>query len=63
MTSDLGKIAVKTDNLKKTFADRAKIFFCRYGSEGKSVGSLQGARSTSQNKTYPTIKIMGYEVI
>ena len=36
--------------------------FCRYGSEGKSVGSLQGARSTSQNKTYPTIKIMGYEV-
>lgn len=32
----------------------------RYECEGRSAGSIPGARSTPDNKTYPTIKIMGY---
>jgi len=34
----------------------------RYRSEGKSVGALQGANSTAEVKTYPMIKITGYQV-
>ena len=35
MTSDLGKIIVKTDNLKKTFADHVKIFVLQVWFRGK----------------------------
>ena len=32
----------------------------RYECEGRSAGSIPGVNSTSDNKTYPTIKICGY---
>ena len=34
----------------------------RYRSEGKSVGALPGANSTAEVKTYPMIKVTGYQV-
>ncbi|KAK9755016.1 Rel homology dimerization domain [Popillia japonica] len=33
----------------------------RYPCEGRSAGSIPGANSTPENKTYPTIKITGYK--
>jgi Rel/ankyrin family protein len=33
----------------------------RYECEGRSAGALQGCNSTSENKTYPTIKVEGYK--
>lgn len=33
----------------------------RYRSEGKSVGALPGANSTAEVKTYPMIKVTGYQ--
>ncbi len=39
-----------------------KSFYFRYPCEGRSAGSLQGASSTQENKTFPTIKIEGYQV-
>ena len=36
--------------------------FCRYEVEGRSAGALQGISSTAQSKTYPKIKIHGYQV-
>jgi c-Rel proto-oncogene protein len=32
----------------------------RYECEGRSAGSIPGANSTPDNKTYPTIKVMNY---
>lgn len=32
----------------------------RYECEGRSAGSIPGANSTADNKTYPTIKVMNY---
>jgi c-Rel proto-oncogene protein len=32
----------------------------RYECEGRFAGSIPGANSTPQNKTYPTIKLMNY---
>ena len=36
--------------------------FNRYRSEGKSIGALPGANSTAEVKTYPMIKVTGYQV-
>ncbi|XP_037958917.1 embryonic polarity protein dorsal-like [Teleopsis dalmanni] len=33
----------------------------RYKCEGRSAGSIPGVNSTPENKTYPTIEIVGYE--
>lgn len=32
----------------------------RYECEGRSAGSIPGANSTADNKTYPTIQVMNY---
>lgn len=32
----------------------------RYECEGRSAGSIPGANSTTDNKTYPTIQVMNY---
>lgn len=32
----------------------------RYECEGRSAGSIPGAKSTPENRTYPTIQIVGY---
>ena len=33
----------------------------RYESEGRTAGSLCGVTSTSSNKTYPTIEVVGWQ--
>ncbi|KAK9876647.1 hypothetical protein WA026_014024 [Henosepilachna vigintioctopunctata] len=33
----------------------------RYECEGRSAGSIPGTSSTSENKTYPTIQVVGFE--
>lgn len=38
----------------------SKALRFRYECEGRSAGSIPGANSTSDNKTYPTIQIMNY---
>ncbi|XP_075974644.1 transcription factor p65-like isoform X2 [Anticarsia gemmatalis] len=38
----------------------SKALRFRYECEGRSAGSIPGVSSTSENKTYPTIKIYGY---
>jgi Rel/ankyrin family protein len=32
----------------------------RYECEGRSAGAIPGSNSTTENKTYPTIKVMNY---
>lgn len=38
----------------------SKALRFRYECEGRSAGSIPGANSTSDNKTYPTIQIANY---
>ncbi|KAL3266564.1 hypothetical protein HHI36_010730 [Cryptolaemus montrouzieri] len=38
----------------------SKALRFRYECEGRSAGSIPGASSTSENKTYPTIQVEGY---
>jgi hypothetical protein len=38
----------------------SKALRFRYECEGRSAGSIPGANSTADNKTYPTIQIMNY---
>jgi c-Rel proto-oncogene protein len=39
----------------------SKALRFRYECEGRSAGSIPGANSTADNKTYPTIQIMNYK--
>ncbi|XP_059352885.1 embryonic polarity protein dorsal-like isoform X2 [Daphnia carinata] len=39
----------------------SKALRFRYECEGRSAGSLPGASSTTENKTYPTIQVLGYK--
>uniref|UniRef100_A0A1A9WBI7 RHD domain-containing protein n=1 Tax=Glossina brevipalpis TaxID=37001 RepID=A0A1A9WBI7_9MUSC len=39
----------------------SKALRFRYECEGRSAGSIPGVNSTSENKTYPTIEIVGYK--
>ncbi|KAK4018636.1 hypothetical protein OUZ56_000682 [Daphnia magna] len=39
----------------------SKALRFRYECEGRSAGSLPGANSTTENKTYPTIQVLGYK--
>lgn len=34
----------------------------RYECEGRSAGSIPGVNSTSENKTYPTIQVMSFNI-
>jgi c-Rel proto-oncogene protein len=38
----------------------SKALRFRYECEGRSAGSIPGANSTADSKTYPTIQIMNY---
>ncbi|KAB7495058.1 Embryonic polarity protein dorsal [Armadillidium nasatum] len=54
------------DQKKKAYVQiieqpQAKALRFRYICEGRSAGSIPGVRSTPENKTYPTIKIMNYK--
>ena len=39
---------------------QVKLFF-RYECEGRAAGALTGASSTHDNRTFPTIKVHGYQ--
>ncbi|XP_025410633.1 embryonic polarity protein dorsal-like isoform X2 [Sipha flava] len=39
----------------------SKALRFRYECEGRSAGSIPGVNSTTENKTYPTIQIVGYK--
>ncbi|XP_044734149.1 embryonic polarity protein dorsal-like isoform X2 [Chrysoperla carnea] len=39
----------------------SKAMRFRYECEGRSAGSIPGQNSTSENKTFPTIRVVGYE--
>ncbi|CAG9823112.1 unnamed protein product, partial [Phaedon cochleariae] len=39
----------------------SKALRFRYECEGRSAGSIPGARSTPETKTYPTVQIVGYQ--
>ncbi|XP_060874905.1 embryonic polarity protein dorsal-like isoform X2 [Metopolophium dirhodum] len=39
----------------------SKALKFRYECEGRSAGSIPGVNSTTENKTYPTIQIVGYK--
>ncbi|XP_056648184.1 embryonic polarity protein dorsal-like isoform X4 [Diorhabda carinulata] len=39
----------------------SKALRFRYECEGRSAGSIPGARSTPENKSYPTIRVEGYK--
>ncbi|XP_072383437.1 embryonic polarity protein dorsal-like isoform X5 [Diabrotica undecimpunctata] len=39
----------------------SKALRFRYECEGRSAGSIPGARSTPENKSYPTIRVEGYQ--
>jgi hypothetical protein len=54
---DLSNVAIKI--LEQPASNEHRF---RYRSEGKSVGALPGANSTAEVKTYPMIKVTGYQV-
>lgn len=37
-----------------------RFYYSRYECEGRSAGALHGGKSSGDNKTYPTIQIVGY---
>jgi len=39
----------------------SKALRFRYECEGRSAGSIPGVNSTPENKTYPTIQVIGYQ--
>lgn len=53
---DYSKVRVKI--LEQPASNKLRF---RYECEGRSAGALQGASSTNDNKTYPTIQIEGYK--
>ena len=61
LTFCAGKIVV-LNFLFSEFYSKIYCLFCRYEVEGRSAGALQGISSTAQSKTYPKIKIHGYQV-
>ena len=39
----------------------SKALRFRYECEGRSAGSIPGANSTADNKTFPSVKVVGYQ--
>lgn len=56
-TSDLGTDAKQRAQVKILEQPASKALRFRYECEGRLAGSLPGANSTSENKTYPTIQV------
>ena len=53
-------------NFPSNFFTRSLIFsniklFFRYECEGRAAGALTGASSTNENRTFPSIKVLGYQ--
>ncbi|KMY90704.1 embryonic polarity protein dorsal isoform X1 [Drosophila simulans] len=61
------QLAQSTKNVRKkpyvkiTEQPAGKALRFRYECEGRSAGSIPGVNSTPENKTYPTIEIVGYK--
>lgn len=55
--SDLGTDAKQRAQVKILEQPASKALRFRYECEGRLAGSLPGANSTSENKTYPTIQV------
>ncbi|XP_073824982.1 embryonic polarity protein dorsal-like isoform X1 [Musca autumnalis] len=51
----------KKPYVKITEQPAGKALRFRYECEGRSAGSIPGVNSTPENKTYPTIEIVGYK--
>lgn len=51
----------KKPYVKITEQPASKALRFRYECEGRSAGSIPGANSTPENKTFPTIEIVGYK--
>ncbi|XP_046636306.1 embryonic polarity protein dorsal-like isoform X2 [Daphnia pulicaria] len=59
-TADVGVDAKQKAQVKILEQPASKALRFRYECEGRSAGSLPGANSTTENKTYPTIQVLGY---
>lgn len=60
-TTNNGKNIRKKAYVKILEQPAGKALRFRYECEGRSAGSIPGVNSTSENKTYPTIEIVGYK--
>ena len=49
-------------NLNRLYVIKTFLHHYRYESEGRSAGTLLGRNTTNKTKTYPTLKIIGYQV-
>lgn len=56
----IAQSAYKKEYVKIIEQPAPKALRFRYECEGRSAGSIPGISSTSENKTYPTIQVMGY---
>lgn len=56
-TADVGADAKQKAQVKILEQPASKALRFRYECEGRSAGSLPGANSTTENKTYPTIQV------
>ncbi|KAI8126534.1 Embryonic polarity protein dorsal [Lucilia cuprina] len=59
--SNNNKNVRKKPYVKITEQPAGKALRFRYECEGRSAGSIPGVNSTPENKTYPTIEIVGYK--
>ncbi|KAH8298353.1 hypothetical protein KR018_007550 [Drosophila ironensis] len=59
--SQSAKNVRKKPYVKITEQPAGKALRFRYECEGRSAGSIPGVNSTPENKTYPTIEIVGYK--
>ncbi|XP_059221247.1 embryonic polarity protein dorsal isoform X2 [Stomoxys calcitrans] len=59
--SNTNKNMRKKPYVKITEQPAGKALRFRYECEGRSAGSIPGVNSTPENKTYPTIEIVGYK--
>lgn len=55
----INRISFLSDPRVKHIVKQLKFF--RYECEGRSAGALHGISSCAENKTYPTIQIVGYQ--
>lgn len=59
--SNNGRRPITTPYIKIVEQPASKALRFRYECEGRSAGSIPGVNSTTENKTYPTIQIVGYK--
>ncbi|XP_050440903.1 embryonic polarity protein dorsal-like isoform X2 [Adelges cooleyi] len=60
-SSSNGRRTANAPYIKIVEQPASKALRFRYECEGRSAGSIPGVNSTTENKTYPTIQIVGYK--